>query len=77
MMHKILKNGRIELVVDFLASSLLEHESCFAKDGQVTRDGRPARIEPIRDFPSGPRSAAQHSQDLASCLVCKSVECAV
>src|SRR5712692_1812434 len=77
MMHEILKNRRIELVVNLLALSLREHESRVAKNSQMTRDRGPARIEPSRDFPRSPPPAAQHSQDLAPCVVRQSAERAV
>jgi hypothetical protein len=69
VLNQVLKDRRVELVVNRLAFAFGDHEAAGAEHREVPRDGGPARVELIGDLPGRAGPGAEVVEDLPACLV--------
>ena len=62
-LHEVLEHRRVELVVDLLALPFGDHEAGGPEHSQMAGDGRPARMETLRDFAGRLRSRAERFEN--------------
>ena len=65
VLDEILKYGRIELVVDFLAVPFGRDQAGVFQDAEMSGDRGPARVEPRRDLAGGAWRSSEEPEDLA------------
>jgi hypothetical protein len=63
VLDQILEDGGVQLVVDRLAFALGDDQAAGTKDGQMPRDGGPARLEVVGDLARGARARAENVED--------------
>ena len=74
MLDQILEDRRVELVVDLLAAAFGDDETAGAQDGEVARDGRPARMELGGDLTGRARAGAQEFENVAAGFIGQGAE---
>jgi len=77
VLNQILKDRRVELVVNLLSLPVGQHESSLTKDGQVAGDRWPRRLEVTGDLAGRSRAGAKQPKNVSTCLVAKRAECVV
>jgi hypothetical protein len=55
--------------VNLLAATFGRHEAGLAEDGEVSGNGRPARVESVGNLARSARAIAKQLQDVATCLI--------
>ena len=64
MLDEVLKDGRVQLVIDRLALSFGDDEPTGPEHREMPRDGRPARMELVGDFAGRPWARAEEIENL-------------